>query len=157
MKKILLSTGALFVGMLLFVEGKSQDSIASSPLDTIDSFNIFDKLSRSGEGKVILGGDDVKTIINESKTKKTATLKGWRIRIFRDNSQAASRKAEKIKSEINQTFPKLPVHIKYDSPLFSVEIGDYRTSEDAEKMRRLLLPAYPGASTVPVNINFPPL
>jgi len=157
MKKILLSTVILvFVGMLS-IEGKAQDSIASNPLDTIVSFDIFEKLSDRTEGKVILGGDEIKSIVNESKTKKSAPLKGWRIRIFRDNSQAASRKAESIKNDMNRTFPGLPVYIRYDSPNFYVEVGDYRTRDDAEKMRRLLLPAYRLASPALGNINFPPL
>jgi hypothetical protein len=156
MKKIV-STGILLLCVLSSVVAKAQDSIASKSLDTIASFDIFEKLSEPGEGKVILGGDNVKAIVNDAKIQKSAQLKGWRIRIFRDNSQSASRKAEKIKSDITSTFTGLPVYITHESPNFYVEVGDYRTRDDAEKMRRLLIPAYPGASTVLGYINFPPL
>jgi hypothetical protein len=155
--KKIISIGILLLCILLSVVAKAQDSMAFKPLDTIASFDIFEKLSETGEGKVILEGDNIKAIIIDAKTQKPIPLKGWRIRIFRDNSQAASRKAEKIKSDIQSTFPLLPVYITHNSPNFYVEVGDYRTRDDAEKMRRLLIPAYPGASAVQGNINFPPL
>jgi hypothetical protein len=155
--KKIVSSGILLLSILLSVVAEAQDSLSFKPLDTIASFDIFDKLAETGEGKVILGGDNVKAIVNDVKIQKPVPLKGWRIRIFRDNSQAASRKAERIKSDIASTFPGLPVYITHNSPNFYVEVGDYRTRDDAEKMRRLLIPAYPGASAVQGTINFPPL
>jgi hypothetical protein len=145
---------------MLTVTGKAQekqDSIITNPLDTIASFDIFDKLSESGEGKVTFGGDDIKSVINEMKVQKGTPLKGWRIRIFRDSNQAASRKAESIKNEIEKKYPELPVYVTHNSPNFYVEVGDYRTRDDAEKMRRTLISTYPAASAVSVFINFPPL
>ncbi|MDR1887100.1 MAG: SPOR domain-containing protein [Prevotellaceae bacterium] len=159
-KKNVLYVGILLAGTMLSVAGNAQDlqdSIAVNPLDSIAAYDIFDKLSETAEGKVILGGDDVKSIINEMKTQKNNILKGWRIRIFRDSSQAASRKAESIKSDIEKTFPGVPVYIRHDSPHFYVEVGDYRTRDDAEKMKRTLRAEFPGASIVPASINFPPL
>ncbi|MDR1130004.1 MAG: hypothetical protein LBK96_03370 [Prevotellaceae bacterium] len=159
-KKKNLSTVILLIGIMLSVSGKAQsvqDSIITNPLDTIASYDIFDKLSETGGGRVILGGDDVKSIVNEIKTQKSKPLKGYRIRIFRDSKQAASRKAESIKGEIEKTYSGLPVYVRHDSPTFYVEVGDYRTQEDAEKMKRTLISAFPEARLVSVSINFPPL
>ncbi|MDR2382975.1 MAG: SPOR domain-containing protein [Prevotellaceae bacterium] len=145
---------------MMSVIGRAQDvndSIMSNPLDTIASYDIFDKLSETAEGRVMLGGDDVKSIVNELKTQKSKTLKGWRIRIFRDSNQAASRRAESIRNDIKKTYPRLPVYVTHNSPNFFVEVGDYRTRDDAEKMRRTLIASFPAASLVSVSINFPPL
>jgi hypothetical protein len=158
--KKVLSIVILLIVIMLSVSGRAQnvqDSIATNPLDTIASYDIFDKLSETTKGKVILGGDDVKSIINEVKTQKNKPLKGWRIRIFRDSNQAASRKAESIKSDIERTYPGLPVYVTHNSPNFYVEVGDYRTRDDAERMRRTLIATFPAASPVSVSINFPPL
>jgi hypothetical protein len=160
-KKNLRATLILLTGgIMMSVTGRAQDvsdSIMTNPLDTIASYNIFDKLSESVEGRVILGGDDVKSIISELKTQKSKTLKGWRIRVFRDSNQAASRRAENTKNEIRKTYPGLPVYVTHKSPNFFVEVGDYRTKEDAEKMRRTLVASFPAASLVSASINFPPL
>jgi hypothetical protein len=160
-KKNFLSTVILLTGVMLSVTGKAQrihDSIINNPLDTIVSYDIFDKLSEpAGGGKVFFGGDDIKSVINEMKTQKSAPLKGWRIRIFRDSNQAASRRAESTKSEIEKNYPGLPVYVTHKPPTFYVEVGDYRRWDDAEKMRRTLISEHGGASVVPVLINFPPL
>jgi hypothetical protein len=134
-----------------------QDSLHHSPLDTIAPYNIFDKLSAAAGGKVTLGGDDVKTIIGEMKAQKNKPMKGWRIRIFRESNQAASRNAESIKNDIRKTYPGLPVYITHSSPTFYVEVGDYRTKDDAEKMKRILASSFSVASLVSVYINLPPL
>ncbi|MDR0724395.1 MAG: hypothetical protein LBF59_00110 [Prevotellaceae bacterium] len=160
-KKNLISTLILLMGiMMISVIGRAQDisdSIMSNPLDTIASYDIFDKLSETAGGRVTLGGDDVKSVIDELKTQKSKTLKGWRIRIYRDSNQAASRRAESIKNDIQKTYPGLPVYVTHISPNFYVEVGDYRTRDDAEKMRRTLITAYPAATLLSASINFPPL
>ncbi|MDR1581792.1 MAG: hypothetical protein LBS55_00790 [Prevotellaceae bacterium] len=159
-KKKLLSTGILLAGIMLHITIKAQsslDSISTNSLDTIASYDIFNRLSEPARGKVILGGDDIKSVINEMKTQKGKPLKGWRIRIFRDSKQGASYKAASIRNEIEKTYPGLPVYVTHDSPTFYVEVGDYRTRDDAEKMKRLLISAFPAASPVSVSINFPPL
>jgi hypothetical protein len=159
-KKNLLTTLILLNGIMFPAALNAQgvrDSVASNPLDTIVSYDIFDKLYEQADGKVILGGDDVRSVINELKTQKSRPLKGWRIRIFSDRNQAASRRAESIKNDIEKTSPGLPVYVTHKSPIFYVEVGDYRTRDDAEKMKRILSVSFPKASLAPVSINFPPL
>jgi hypothetical protein len=159
-----LSTIILLIGIVLTVTGNAQnnlgiqDSTVFNPLDTIVAYDIFDKLSQATEGKVILGGDNVKSIISEMKARKSEPLKGCRIRIFRDREQGASRRAEIQKNEIEKKYPGLPVYVTYDSPAFYVDVGDYRTTDEAEKMKRILISSLSlEASMISVQINFPPL
>ncbi|MDR2026830.1 MAG: hypothetical protein LBQ01_04625 [Prevotellaceae bacterium] len=161
-KKLILKVIILSVGFMLSCAANAQnvqDSVMLNPLDSIASYDIFVKLSEAAEGRVILGGDDIKTVINEVKTQKSKSLKGCRIRIFRDSSQGASRRAESAKSNIEKNYPGLPVYVIHDSPNFYVDVGDYRTKDDAEKMKRTLIAAYPdsGVSIFLTDINFPPL
>lgn len=137
--------------------GLVRDSASTHPLDTISSYDIFEKLSESSSGQVILGGDDIRAVFNELKTQKYKPLKGWRIRIFRDRGQSALRNAESVKSDIEKAYTGIPVYVTHNSPNFFVDVGDYRTQDDAEKMRRKLISSYTGASMVLVAINFPPL
>jgi hypothetical protein len=159
-KKKIQSTIILLVSTVLSITLKSQniqDSIKNHPLDSITSYDIFSKLSKATKGRVILGGDNIRSIIGESKMQKSKPMKGYRIRIFRDSNQAASHRAENIKNDIEKAYPGLPVYVTHDSPNFYVEVGDYRTQDDAEKMKRTLIAAWPGASLVSVPIKFPPL
>jgi hypothetical protein len=158
--KKFLSTIILLTGITLSVAGNAQnirDSALVHPLDTIISYDIFDKLSAATGGRVVLGGDNIKTIINEMKTQKSKPLKGFRVRIFRDNNQTASRRAEATKNDVEKTYPGLPVYITHEAPFFYVDVGDYRTQDDAEKMKRTLIPAFSKAAIISVSINFPPL
>lgn len=148
MKKIFLSI-VILAGFIFCTKAHSQDSITS--------FNIFEKLASSGEGKVILGGDNVVSVIEETKAMKKTPLKGWRIRIFRDSSQGARNKAERTVSYIKENYPELPAYITHSSPYFYVEVGDYRTRDDAEKMKRTLSASYPVSSLINVSIKLPPL
>jgi hypothetical protein len=159
-KKKLLSRVILLAVVMLHIAVKAHskhDSINANSLDSIASYDIYSKLFEPSKGKVILGGDDVRLSINEMKMQKGKTLKGWRIRIFRNSNQAASRRAESIKNNIEKTYPGLPVYVTHNSPYFYVEVGDYRTRDDVEKMKRILISSFPEASLVSVPINFPPL
>jgi hypothetical protein len=160
MKKILF-VAAVLAGILTATAGNAQnmdimrDSVAA---DTIISFDIFERLSvySQNTGKVTLEGDDIKSIINENKVAKK-TLKGYRIRVFKDNTQTARNKAEDTKNNLEKAYPGLPVYRTHQSPNFQIEAGDFRTRDDAEKMLRILLPTYPLARIIIVPINFPPL
>jgi hypothetical protein len=153
------TTVFLFATVLCSHTVAGQRDIASPNNDTAYSYSIFDRLSESpaGKGRVTLGGDNLKALINESKTLKKPAIKGCRIRVFRDNSQTARQKAESIKTAIEKSYPSLPVYISHQSPDFYVEAGDFRTPDDAEKMKRKLVFQYPAATLVNVSINFPPL
>jgi hypothetical protein len=158
-KKKYLTTVMLSVGIILSVTGKAQnihDSVRLHPLDSIASYDIFGKLFEPAAGRVILGGDDVRPIINELKAQKNK-MRGLRIRIFRDSKQGALRRAENRKNEVLKAYPDVPVYVTHNSPNFYVEVGDYRTRDEAEKMRRLMIAAFSEASIVSVVINFPPL
>jgi hypothetical protein len=155
-----LSTVILSFGIMLSITGKAQniqDTVKRNPLDSIVSYDIFDKLSEPAAGSVILGGDDVRPVINEMKAQKNK-MKGFRIRIFRESKQGASRRAENRKNEVEKTYPELPVYVTHESPNFYVDVGDYRTPDEAEKMLRLMKASFEEASLLSVKvINFPPL
>lgn len=134
-----------------------QDSLTTKN-DAVTVYDIFEKMSEtsSDKGKIVLGGDNIKSIIQENKNAKKS-IKGCRIRIFKDNSQTARQKAENIKASIERNYPGFPVYITHLSPNFHVDCGDFRNQDEAEKMRRTLIAAYPGTTLVNVTINLPPL
>jgi hypothetical protein len=122
------------------------------------TYNIFDRLAKADEGKVILGGDNIKTLINEARAARRVNrnVTGWRIRVFSDKNQNALQKAEATKASLAKIYGSA-VYITHNSPNFYVEVGDYRTLDEAEKTRKRLSSTYPGAAIVQTRINFPPL
>lgn len=155
MKKIL--TGIIvFTGMFFCSNAYSQDTIEI--VHKVINIDIFEKIATpSNNGKVTLGGDNIKSIIAEVKESKKTPLKGFRIRVFMDNSQNARNKAEGTKNRIKNEYPYLPVYVSHISPNFYVDVGDFRTRDDAEKMKNTLKASYPALRIVPTNIKLPPL
>jgi len=122
-------------------------------------FDIIEALSNSSSGgKVVLKGVDIKTIVKEQKSAKKEPIRGYRIRIFRDQTQQARSKSDAIMKEISREYPNLPVYRIYTQPNTYVDVGDFRTRDDVSKMLNILKLEYPTASML-VNqpINFPPL
>lgn len=129
--------------------------------DTIPKFDILTRLSEPGKNgaAITLAGADIESILGRrfNAVKTPSISNGWRIRIFRDNSQDGRSRVEKLVNKIKNEYPGTSTDIKYEAPYWYVAIGDYRTREDAEKMRRTIIKNYPAASLINTTINLPPL
>ncbi len=81
----------------------------------------------------------------QDKANKTK-VKGYRIRVFSGNQQGVSKnKAYKIQDEINAKMPDLSTYVSFKTPNWRIMVGDYRTTEEANSMLRILrkeLPSY---------------
>lgn len=149
----------LFIGfavMLLPKTGHSQIT-----LDSIKaSFDIYERLSKRGEnGSVITINQDAgtKSVLQAHFNKGGKSLRGWRVRILRDNSRTSRDRSAAIMGAFRSNYPGVPVYRDYAAPYWYVNIGDFRTRDEAEKMKEELKNVYPSASLIEVNINFPPL
>lgn len=149
---LVISILALLISTMLHAQ-TSNDSV-------IANFNIFDRLKTSTNGSEITiePSSQIENLLKQHFDKGGPEKnKGWRVRIFRDNSQNGRARSEALKSTFNQNNPGVPVYRTYESPYWYVAIGDFRTRDEAEKMKKELKSTYPGASLIEVFINFPPL
>lgn len=147
----------IFTFLLLIITTSLQGQDLS---DTVPRFDIFNRLSEKSEngGMVTLNLDErIKNTMENRFNKSNRLLKGWRIRIFRDNSQQGKSKAERVVASVKQNYPDLPVYLTYEAPYFYVSVGDYPTRISAEKMKRTLQQTYSVASLIETTIKFPPL
>jgi len=84
-------------------------------------------------------------------------IDGYRIRIYRDNSNNARARSETIANSFNEYFRDISVYRDYDNPYFKVSVGDFRNKDEAMKFFIRVKVRYPNAYIVAEEINFPPL
>jgi len=82
---------------------------------------------------------------------------GWRVEIFFSSDSDAREKALRVKQEFLSMYPDIPVHIKFIAPNFKVRVGDFRTRNEALKLRKEIIGKYPKSFEVKDVIKFPNL
>lgn len=76
--------------------------------------------------------DAAATIVRTLQVRPSGEkIRGYRIRIFFDNSQNARSLAESTRSRFREIYPDIPAYINYESPYFKVAVGNCITSEEA--------------------------
>lgn len=58
-------------------------------------------------------------------------IKGYRVRIFFDNSQRARSQAAETMARFRELYPAVPVYMSYENPYFKVTVGNCTTKEEA--------------------------
>lgn len=58
-------------------------------------------------------------------------IRGYRVRIFFDNSQNARALATSTLSRFKEFFPEIPVYMNYENPYFKVTVGNCISAEEA--------------------------
>ena len=117
---------------------------------------IFDALEAGGPGKgkvEIHQSEAIRGMVgkhlhgeNVEKTDSTAYLKiqGFRAQVFSGNNQRKSKdEAFRKEKEIKDYFPDVPTYVTYNAPFWRVRVGDFRTHEEAYRMQRQLMEAFP--------------
>lgn len=118
--------------------------------------SIFDELQtpKAGKGKVTIHQSDaMRNLIGRrlegdgiELTDSTAYLKiqGFRTQVFSGNDQRRSKdEAFKKEKEIKELFPTVTTYVSYNAPFWKLRVGDYRTHEEAYRMLRILMEAFP--------------
>ena len=89
------------------------------------------------------------------KNKRIDGIDGFRVEIFFSSELDALEQAKSKKVEFLSKYPDYAVNIKYDAPNFKVRVGDFRTKNEALKLRKMIERNYPMAFIVPDKIKFP--
>ncbi len=83
-------------------------------------------------------------------------MDGYRVEIFFSSAPDAKEKALEIKREFLTSYPDLAVHLKFRAPDFRVRVGDFRTKNEALKLKKEIEYKYQ-SYIVPDLIKFPEL
>lgn len=107
--------------------------VASSKLFA-QTQNIYDKLSTAD-----LASRNAVEVNEQSSIKNIATpqnqtvnsIRGYRIRIFFDNSQSARSSAQQVQEQFKGLYPSIPCNLIYENPYFKVTVGNCLSMEEA--------------------------
>lgn len=93
--------------------------------------------------------------INENIYRKTIqNLQGFRVQVVNTNDR---KNALDVKTRLLSLFPEESTYLTYHSPYFRVQIGNFRTREDAEELLNEVKRIYPtGVFIVPAKVELIP-
>ncbi len=93
--------------------------------------------------------------INEEVYFKTVrNMQGFRLQVINTNDR---NKALSVKTRLLGDFPEEKTYFIYHSPYFKIQMGNFRTREDAEQLMQKVKAIYPsGVFIVPSKIEMKP-
>lgn len=88
-----------------------------------------------------------------SNTHKGKPIDGFRIQLYSGDRSTA----KQIRKEGISKFPEVACILDYEAPDYKVQIGNYRTELEAEKMLQHVRKEFQGAFIAKSKIDLPPL
>lgn len=79
-------------------------------------------------------------------------ITGYRIQLIFDSNKKL---IDDSKAKIVSSYPKIDTYVSYNAPHFVLKIGDFRTKQEAEKVRDRLLRDFPTSFVIKETINLP--
>jgi len=146
---------AIAIFLLPFSLKSQTDSTAKSHY--VPYFKLIQQPVPSGGCVIVHQDPEVKRLFEymELHNAKTKSMPGFRIRIYRQNSQQARQKSLDLVADFIAKYPEFACYRYYDNPYFKVSVGDFRTRFEAMKIFKLVSKDFPEAFIVQENINFP--
>lgn len=76
---------------------------------------------------------DAAQIVHQMRQMRSGNdkIKGYRVRIFFDNSQNARSLASSTYARFKEFFPDVPAYMSYENPYFKVTVGNCVSTEEA--------------------------
>ena len=96
-------------------------------------------------GVQVVQDSTVSILLNEAIYGKgeMVEIDGYRVQIYSSNEQQAARnEALELESEFKQKVQQ-PVYVTHTPPFWKVRLGNFRTYEEANEFRKVLLEQYP--------------
>ena len=82
----------------------------------------------------------------------TPQITGYRLQLFFDSDR---KKVDEARSRFVSQFPKVDTYIIYNAPNYILKAGDYRTHQEADKLKDQVVSGFPTCFVVKELINLP--
>jgi hypothetical protein len=132
--------------LLLLILALSTNLSAQPPLCNGDN-PIPGELHVYADPQIMAIGEKVELLPDQE-----TSFPGFRVQVYNGNDR---NQAQKIKTDILQSNPDMPVYLVYEAPYFKVRVGDFRDRIEAQKTLHNMKLIYTGVLLVPDKINFP--
>ena len=86
----------------------------------------------------------------KNQLKKTGGIQGWKVQI---KFTAKRNEILSYQSKFNNLYPEIPAEIIFDSPYYKLTIGNFRSKNDALKLKDQIRKKFPGAHHISSIIN----
>tara|TARA_B110000263_G_C14904846_1_gene327703 strand:+ start:50 stop:460 length:411 start_codon:yes stop_codon:yes gene_type:complete len=102
----------------------------------------------NSEGEIIsINQEGIDDLVNKYKTilKNTGGVDGWRLQI-----KFTSKREDILPYQVKFTnlYPETPAQITFDSPYYKLAVGNFRTKNEALKIKHEISNNFPGAHPV---------
>lgn len=158
-----ITSAILSLFILLFASPKAQSQMVDSTA-YVSIISELKSTSGSGEGRVSVNqSSDIASLLRSYAltSQKNQSMQGYRVRIFRDNSQHARDRMYQVKNVFEERYPEHKAYPSHSNPYFMVTVGNFRTIDEATKFANQLKADYGGdyGSVYPIEskIFFPSL
>lgn len=111
--------------------------------------------SQKGEVEVIKDARIEALIKQEGAIIPPATapqIVGYRIQLFFDSNKTS---VDEARTKFINSFPKIDTYVAYTAPNYFLKVGDFRTQNDAEKIKSAIDAQFPTSFIVKEKINLP--
>lgn len=79
-------------------------------------------------------------------------MNGYRIQLIFDSNKKL---IDDARSRVVSSYPKIDTYINYNAPHFVLKVGDFRTKQEAEKIKDGLVREFPTCFVIKELINLP--
>lgn len=145
MRKIFLLLGIISCfSSFIFSQNKAGQSGIKVPI-----FNAITNDNGTSKSKITIHQDEripnlMNTYINRIDIAAPYSGAGFRVQVFSSNNyKTAKNDAARVERQLRAAFPQHQVYVSYFSPFWKVRIGNFRTSEDAQKLRTEIIRLFP--------------
>lgn len=87
----------------------------------------------------------------QQATKEVNGIPGYRVQVFSDSGNRSRENARRAKAQFRLRNSDIPAYVVFDAPNYKVEVGNFTTRLDAERVLRELQSQYQGAFVVAVD------
>lgn len=103
--------------------------------------------------EVVEEPDAARAMAAADRTARVEKINGYRVSLFRDNSQTAGENARSVAAQFRERFPGIPVQVTYESPYFKVTAGNFIDKVDAIALWGKSLPHFPKAVVIQEEVS----
>ena len=118
----------LCISLFLSVSGARSQTGIPSPKDFKEALAVPDP--ETGSRVIVRESADISSFLNKP-TNGHKKIRGYRVRIFFDNSQQARANAQATLARFKESFPDIPADMIYENPYFKVAVGNCLTMDEA--------------------------